>query len=72
MKTRFLPSVKKYIRLLDELPVLIQSSGIKEKALADALGMSKKTFYNRKQLKNWTPHEVLKVIQLIENEELMK
>lgn len=68
MKTRYLPAVKKYMRLMDELPVLIRVSGIKEKAISEALGMTKKTFYNRKTLKNWTPEEVLKVLQLIENQ----
>ena len=72
MKTRYLPAVKKYIKLLDELPAIIDQSGIKERVFADALGLSRKTFYNRKTLKNWTPEELKTVIQLIENQQLTK
>jgi len=72
MKTRYLPAVKKYIKLLDELPAIIDQSGIKERVFADALNMSRKTFYNRKTLKNWTPEELKTVIQLIENQQLTK
>lgn len=72
MNTRYLPAVKKYIKLMDDLPVIIKLSGVKEKALADALGLSKKTFYNRKTLKNWTPEEVYSILQIIENEQLIK
>ena len=57
---------------MDDLPVIIKLSGVKEKALADALGLSKKTFYNRKTLKNWSPEEVYTIIQIIENQPVIK
>ena len=72
MKTRYLPAVKKYIRLLDELPEILKNSAIKEKFIYEKLGMSKKTWHNRKKLKNWTPQELLIVLQLTENQELTK
>lgn len=66
MKTRYLPAVKKYIRLLDELPEIIKASGLKEKYIYERIGMEKRTWINRKKVKNWTPKEVLAVLEIIE------
>lgn len=72
MNTRYLPSVKKYIKLLDELPVIIKLGAVKEKALCDALGLSKKTFYNKKTNKGFSPEEIKIILELIENQHVTK
>jgi uncharacterized protein (DUF2384 family) len=57
--------VKKYIQLLDDLPETIKRVQIQEKYIYDKLGMSPKTWHNRKTLKNWSPEEVLEVLKII-------
>lgn len=66
VKTRYLPAVKKYIRLLEELPELIKNSPVKDKYLCEQLGMDERTFRNRKKLANWKPQEVKKVLEVLE------
>jgi predicted transcriptional regulator len=72
MKTRYLPAVKKYIKLLEILPELVKESPVSEKFMYESLEMSPKTWHNRKTLKNWEVEEVLKVLQIIENQALTK
>jgi hypothetical protein len=57
--------VKKYIQLLDDLPGIIKNMPLQEKHIYDILGMSPKTWHNRKKLKNWSTEEVLEVIKII-------
>ena len=72
MKTRYLPCVKKYIKLMDELPKLIKESPVQEKFFYLTLEMSPKTWHNRKVLKNWTPQEVETVLQILESQALRR
>ncbi|MBA7495586.1 hypothetical protein ES702_06173 [subsurface metagenome] len=66
MKTRYLPAVKKYIKLLDEIPELIKRSGLKDKYIFEKMGMDRRTWINRKKLKNWRPQEIYEVLKIIE------
>ena len=66
MKTKYLGAVKKYIKLKDELPEIIKLSGLKEQFIYQSIGMSPRTWQNRKTLKNWESEELLKILQLIE------
>ena len=59
-------TVKRYLELIEELPQLIKSSGLKEMVFYQELGLSNKTWHNRKTLKNWKPEEVLRVLELID------
>ena len=66
MKSKNTKIVRKYMLLLDELPNLIKASPIKEQAIYEKLGLSRKTWHNRKTLKNWSNDEVLQVLKMIE------
>ena len=53
---------------MDELPKLIKDSPVQEKYIYMTLGMSPKTWHNRKMLKNWNPDELIKVLQILESQ----
>lgn len=72
MKTKYLTSVKKYIKLHDELPDIIKESGLKDKFIYNQIGMDARTWTYRKNQKNWQPHELLNILQVIENQPLTK
>jgi uncharacterized protein (DUF2384 family) len=65
MKTKNIRVVRKYIELLEQLPELIKNSAIKEQAIYTELGISRKTWHNRKTLKNWSPEEMITVFKMI-------
>lgn len=66
MKSKNTKIANKYRQLLEDLPELIKNSPIKEQAIYEKLGLSRKTWHNRKTLKNWSTEEVLQVLKIIE------
>jgi len=66
MRSKYKPIAKKYAQLLDSLEELIKKSGYKEHILAEKIGLSQKSFYNRKKTKNWTISEVLNLLEYID------
>ncbi len=66
MRSKYKPTAKKYAELLEDLEVLIKRSGYKEHVLAEKIGLSPKTFFNRKKKKNWTILEVLALLEFVD------
>lgn len=60
----------KYKTLLQLLPELIDVSGYRNDYLSKKIGISPATFSAKKQRGNWTPDEVVKLMYVIENEDV--
>ena len=59
-----------YSTLLKFLPELIDVSGYRNDYLSKKMGISPATFSAKKQRGNWTADDVLKLVSIIENEDV--
>ena len=62
--------VENYMLLKKEISSLIKRSGYSNDFIADKIGMSQDYFSMKNERGNWTEEEVLKIIKVIQNEEL--
>jgi hypothetical protein len=59
-----------YKTLLDHLPQLIDVSGYRNDYLSKKMGISSATFSAKKQRGNWTTDDVVKLMAIIENDDV--
>ncbi len=57
--------VVKYKELIDELPEMIHSTGVKDKYVYEKLEISKATFYRKVREKLWTAEEIERILDII-------
>jgi hypothetical protein len=59
-----------YKTLLDFLPELIEVSGYRNDYLSKKMGMNPATFSAKKIRGNWSPDDIVKLMSVIENEDV--
>lgn len=62
--------VQDYLKLKSDISFLLKKSGFKSGFIAEKLGIQPTTFSVKRQRANWTDLELLKIMQIIDNEEL--
>lgn len=62
--------IENYMLLKSEISSLIKKSGYRNDFIASKIGMRPDYFAVKKQRGNWSDDEVLKIIKVIENEEV--
>jgi len=62
--------IENYILLKKEIASLIKKSGYRNDFIANKIGMRSDYFAVKKQRGNWSEEEVLKIIGVIENEDV--
>jgi len=62
--------VRRYQLLVNNLGQLIEMSGYRNDYLAQKIGLKASNFSIKKQKGNWSAEEVLKILAIIENEEI--
>lgn len=60
----------KYKNLLHFLPDLIEVSGYRNDYLSKKMGLTPATFSAKKQRGNWSVNEIIKLMSIIENEDV--
>ena len=59
-----------YLKLKSDITVLLKKSGFRSNFVAEKIGLQPQNFSVKRQRANWTDQEVLKILDVIENEDL--
>ncbi|WP_153797562.1 hypothetical protein [Foetidibacter luteolus] len=62
--------VQNYLLLKKQLPQLIKKSGYRNDFIAEKIGMKADYFAVKKQRNSWSDEEILKIIKLIESDDV--
>ncbi|MBP6387082.1 MAG: hypothetical protein KA313_03935 [Pseudarcicella sp.] len=62
--------VQDYLKLKSDISILLKKSGFKTSYIAEKLGIPQPTFSVKKQRANWNEAEMLKIVSIIENDDL--